>query len=61
MDGESAAQREQRLQGLWRQLDTKRKGYLDLPNLKSGLQQMNHRMPLQLQYLGSTLLINSVT
>ena len=43
MDGESAAEREERLQALWRQLDTKRKGYLDLPALKSGLAQMNHR------------------
>lgn len=43
MDGESEAQREERLQALWRQLDTKRKGYLDIPALKSGLAQMNHR------------------
>ena len=43
MDGESEAQREQRLKALWNQLDTKRKGYLDLPALRSGLAQMNHR------------------
>ena len=43
MDGESPEQREQRLKTLWYKLDTKRKGYLDLSNLKSGLQQMNHR------------------
>jgi solute carrier family 25 phosphate transporter 23/24/25/41 len=43
MDGESEEHREQRLQSLWRKLDIKRKGYLDLPALKSGLAQMNHR------------------
>lgn len=43
MDGESPEQREQRLKTLWYKLDNKRKGYLDLPNLKAGLQQMNHR------------------
>lgn len=43
MDGESKEQREQRLRSLWLQLDTKRKGYLDTPALKSGLAQMNHR------------------
>ena len=43
MEEESAAHREERLQALWRQLDTKRKGYLDIPALKSGLAQMNHR------------------
>lgn len=50
MDGESEAQREERLQSLWRQLDTRRKGYLDLQALKTGLAQMNHRklcLPLQ--------------
>lgn len=46
MDGESEAQREERLKSLWRQLDIQRKGYLDLSNLKSGLQKMNHREPL---------------
>ncbi len=43
MDGESPEQREQRLKALWYKLDRQRKGYLDLSNLKSGLQQMNHR------------------
>lgn len=43
MDGESAEQREHRLKTLWRTLDTKRNGYLDLPALKTGLAQMNHR------------------
>ena len=43
MDGESAEQRDERHRALWNQLDTKRKGYLDLSALKSGLAQMNHR------------------
>lgn len=43
MDGESEEQREYRLRTLWNKLDVKRKGYLDLAGLKSGLAQMNHR------------------
>lgn len=43
MDGESNEERERRLRSLWLQLDVKRKGYLDVPALKSGLAQMNHR------------------
>lgn len=41
--GESKEQREQRHRSLWNQLDVKRKGFLDLAGLKSGLAQMNHR------------------
>jgi len=44
-NGESEAQRDERLRGLWGKLDTKKKGTLDLPALKHGLKQMNH--PLQ--------------
>jgi len=40
--GESEEQREERLRTLWRKLDTKQKGTLDLPALKNGLGQMNH-------------------
>ena len=43
MDGESREHREERLRSLWSQLDVRRKGYLDLPALKSGLALMNHR------------------
>ena len=46
MDGESEKQREERLKGLWYKLDTKRKGHLELPDLKNGLSKMNHRMRL---------------
>lgn len=42
-DGESKEQRDQRHRSLWNQLDVKRKGFLDLAGLKSGLAQMNHR------------------
>ena len=43
MDGESEGQRKERLRELWLKLDTKRKGFLDMPDLKRGLNQMNHR------------------
>ena len=45
MEGESESQREERLRSLWRQLDTTRKGYLDMSGLKTGLAKMNHREP----------------
>lgn len=48
MDGESQAQREQRLQQLWRKLDARRAGSLDYADLKHGLEGMQHReLPLQ--------------
>lgn len=43
MDGESKEQREERLRLLWKKLDVKRQGSLDMAALKSGLAQMNHR------------------
>lgn len=43
MDGESPQAREERLNGLWYQLDVKRKGRLDTGDLKVGLTKMNHR------------------
>lgn len=43
MDEESKEKRVERLRSLWYQLDVKRQGALDLPSLKSGLAQMNHR------------------
>ena len=39
---ETPRQQEARLKDLWHKLDTKRKGTLDLPALKNGLQQINH-------------------
>jgi len=48
MEGESPGQRDERLKALWRQLDVKRKGSLDLQSLKSGLAQMNHRTSIRL-------------
>jgi hypothetical protein len=43
MDGETEAHREERLHALWRQLDPKQTGSLDLASLKAGLAQMQHR------------------
>ncbi|KAK5687446.1 hypothetical protein LTS10_001584 [Elasticomyces elasticus] len=42
MNGESAEEREGRLRDLWRRLDVRKKGSLDMPALKSGLQNINH-------------------
>lgn len=47
MDGESQAQREQRLQQLWRKLDVRRNGSLDYADLKQGLEKMQHRELVQ--------------
>lgn len=43
MDGESREERDARIKALWEQLDTKKKGNVDLPALKHGLSKMNHR------------------
>lgn len=43
MDGESREERDARIKALWEQLDTKKKGTVDLPALKHGLTKMNHR------------------
>jgi len=42
MDGESREERDARIRALWEQLDTKKKGNVDLPALKHGLEKMNH-------------------
>ncbi|KAK6435533.1 hypothetical protein LTR95_008276 [Oleoguttula sp. CCFEE 5521] len=42
MDGESKEHRAARIKALWDQLDTKKKGNVDLPALKNGLARMNH-------------------
>jgi hypothetical protein len=46
MDGESREARDARIRALWEQLDTKKKGNVDLPALKHGLEKMNHRESL---------------
>ncbi|KAK6438307.1 hypothetical protein LTR95_005498 [Oleoguttula sp. CCFEE 5521] len=43
MDGESKEPRAARIKALWDQLDTKKKGNVDLPALKNGLARMNHQ------------------
>jgi hypothetical protein len=46
MDGESREERDARIRALWEQLDTKKKGNVDLPALRHGLEKMNHRESL---------------
>jgi solute carrier family 25 phosphate transporter 23/24/25/41 len=43
MEGESQDEREKRLEKLWRTLDTRDEGQLDLNGLKKGLRKMDHR------------------
>lgn len=43
MDGESLEERDARIRALWAQLDTKKKGNVDLAALKNGLTKMKHR------------------
>lgn len=42
MDEESQEEREARIRDLFRKLDTKKKGTLDLPALRNGLANMDH-------------------
>lgn len=42
MNGESHEHREQRIQELWRTLDTRSEGQLDLGALKKGLRKIDH-------------------
>ena len=43
MDGESQKEQDARVESLWRILDTRKEGQLDLNGLKKGLRQMDHR------------------
>jgi solute carrier family 25 phosphate transporter 23/24/25/41 len=43
MESESQDDREKRLQKLWKKLDTRDEGQLDLAGLKKGLKKMDHR------------------
>ncbi|MCJ1476792.1 hypothetical protein MMC13_005461 [Lambiella insularis] len=45
MDGESHKEQDERVEKLWRTLDTRNQGQLDLAGLKKGLRKMDH--PLQ--------------
>lgn len=42
MNGESHEHRDQRIQDLWRNLDTREEGQLDLAALKKGLRKIDH-------------------
>jgi solute carrier family 25 (mitochondrial phosphate transporter), member 23/24/25/41 len=43
MESESQDEREARLQKLWKKLDTRDEGQIDLNGLKKGLRKMDHR------------------
>ena len=43
MDGESHDDREKRLHELWRTLDPKQEGQIDIHGLRKGLKKMDHR------------------
>lgn len=43
MDGESQNAQDARVEQLWRTLDTRKEGQLDLNGLKKGLRKMDHR------------------
>jgi solute carrier family 25 phosphate transporter 23/24/25/41 len=43
MDGETQNAQDARVEQLWRTLDTRKEGHLDLNGLKKGLRKMDHR------------------
>ena len=43
MDGEPPNARDERVRRLWRKLDTRDQGHLDLEGLKEGLRKLDHR------------------
>ncbi len=43
MDGETQNAQDARVEQLWRTLDTRKEGQLDLNGLKKGLRKMDHR------------------
>lgn len=44
MDAESTNAQDARIEELFRELDVDNKGYIDLPDLKKGLKNIDHRM-----------------
>lgn len=56
MDGESQEERDARIRALWAQLDTKKKGNVDLAALKNGLTKMKHRECSNIRWIGRFLL-----
>ena len=44
MQGESQQSADARVERLWRKLDLKREGHLDINGLKKGLRRIDHRM-----------------
>ncbi len=46
-----ARSQDARVEALWQKLDYRKRGYVDLVNLKKGLRKMDHRMLLRLKDL----------
>ena len=44
MDGETAKERDERLENIWNILDSSGDGQIDINGLKKGLKKMDHRM-----------------
>lgn len=57
MDGEDQTAQDARVDKLWRTLDTRNEGRLNLNGLKKGLSEINHRL-YQLILLGSFLTVS---
>ena len=51
MDGESQNAQDARVERLWRTLDTRQEGQLDLNGLKKGLRRLDHRWLSYIQVL----------
>lgn len=54
MDDEAKAAQEARIAQLWKSLDTRGQGQLDLAGLRDGLSKINHRMMSSLDILETT-------
>lgn len=58
INGESTNSQDARLEELWRKLDAKGKGYLDLESLKLGLRKIDHRMLFGAMNLGGKCVVS---
>jgi solute carrier family 25 (mitochondrial phosphate transporter), member 23/24/25/41 len=57
MDGESTNSQDARIEELFRALDVKNKGHLDIDNLRAGLKRIDHRMSTALYFVAGISLI----
>lgn len=53
MDGEDQSSQDARVERLWRVLDTRKEGHLNLNGLKKGLSKMDHRTRVDQAFLCS--------